>query len=1328
MQETNTFREVLLPKINNKIVKKILIFDPVISLYELGPEKNNEKTVIVLGYNDSTFEIHSYFNFKENVIIKTQHIDNKLINLSDITCVNSLSRDLSPSKSYTITCGNNSGKPIIIIYDFEEFNHQTSNSTMSGGRHVKFNEDIHKNIDFTCISYVDINPKCTKSKIYLIAGARNGFSYVIDLNSGEQCYTIIPLSNEVLFSLSTLIIKSTEFEDNDRKSIKFHVAQKELSSILVTGNFLGKIDVYELKESSYRFITRMSKELFNSIIYSLATFNNAIADSESPIVISGNRLIRKMSLNKEIILSLFYYSICLIPISFNIITTYSLFSLGNSDMTVRLWSLVSFTQLTVLRSHTAAIMKVMIKESDKFGPLIYSSSQDKTVKVWDLLTLTLIETLSGHSSTINSLAIYEFTSKGKTNNKNDLNGFPIVFTCSDDGRVIKYCTCSSDLVRSLQYSHGPGFSVGISTNEEESQITIYTGHDIQSAERLKTSNGFKGLACRWDLGTGVYKEHLKGVHKSGILALSLSTKYDLIVTTSFSDSFATLWKLSTGEILHKLVGENSNNDKGYGSIQLHELNSDLLICVAGGTGKIVTWEILSLGTSDDILTNIWTDVDEINEIGKSESIKIHEIEIDYSMIIEIINDNGAIRALELLKTKNDRNLILCGTRDEHFCIIEILKESKKNVLTYNILFQTKKLGSYVDCVIPFITKNESELFCCGCLDGIIKIYGQNKKENYNDLIVINELIYTASVKCIKAAYIYDSPVIISGYTNGSILIWDITKRNGSVIACLEGHVGVIMELDVLNSDIWFDPIMVSIGVDAKINIWDLYSLTCIRSEVIYPSFTFGNVQRSFDLDYNSFGSEKEDKNKDISIAWPRMYKLFQKHGSSILYSRFFFYVLENDSCYRQDFFKHFLLHQPLAVLKRQNYVNEFGISESSSLIEIAIIKQEEVCLHLIIRAWILLLNDNTNTNIFSVHKIHISLVLSVEVLKQLSERHPSEYFFLISKLKLVQSHENNTINCKRAGLKGDEYYIKSCSSSSRNNLWSDYVKSINQVETSSVELHTFPVSAYILPLCNSSHNDMLQSYIDVSEITNDISIFNSDIVFWSIYYSWESHGVKIHRKEGIKYILYIFFFTASAMFTSLADYKIHDNYEWLIIIFNGQSVNFIVFFAIALQILVICFALHYLYEELNQYLFEKNNANLSHRLAFYHHFGDIWNISDAIAYLGTLIGIILRFTNNDELGRSILAISSISQLFKCLYFLRAYKSFGPLVSMIINTAFDIRFFLTILSLLLFGFGQSFWILSFHDENNPFGSPYSALLSSVAYMLVGGDYEFNISSG
>lgn len=69
---------------------------------------------------------------------------------------------------------------------------------------------------------------------------------------------------------------------------------------------------------------------------------------------------------------------------------------------------------------------------------------------------------------------------------------------------------------------------------------------------------------------------------------------------------------------------------------------------------------------------------------------------------------------------------------------------------------------------------------------------------------------------------------------------------------------------------------------------------------------------------------------------------------------------------------------------------------------------------------------------------------------------------------------------------------------------------------------------------------------------------------------------------------------------------------------------------------------------------------------------DFWNRVDLVHLLGNAIGNVIRLVNMAETGASkiILTLACITMYFNILYYLRAFDSTGPLVSMILKISAD----------------------------------------------------------
>ena len=116
--------------------------------------------------------------------------------------------------------------------------------------------------------------------------------------------------------------------------------------------------------------------------------------------------------------------------------------------------------------------------------------------------------------------------------------------------------------------------------------------------------------------------------------------------------------------------------------------------------------------------------------------------------------------------------------------------------------------------------------------------------------------------------------------------------------------------------------------------------------------------------------------------------------------------------------------------------------------------------------------------------------------------------------------------------------------------------------------------------------------------------------------------------------------------------------------------------------------------------------------------GSFWKVSELFVFICLPIGLISRLVYGEETDVSAIALSicSIMVWFKILYYMRPFQSSGPLVSMILQIAFDIRFFILIVFFVLAGFAQSFWLLSYHQSEGKFFSIKFTHYYTVMYML------------
>ena len=220
---------------------------------------------------------------------------------------------------------------------------------------------------------------------------------------------------------------------------------------------------------------------------------------------------------------------------------------------------------------------------------------------------------------------------------------------------------------------------------------------------------------------------------------------------------------------------------------------------------------------------------------------------------------------------------------------------------------------------------------------------------------------------------------------------------------------------------------------------------------------------------------------------------------------------------------------------------------------------------------------------------------------------------------------------------------------------------------------------------------------------DDVTLFDSDVGKHALQFAWDTYAGDVHIHASVKHLLYTLLFTLSlflfdiltAGVTSSSSAK--DQFGavlgWMLVSFSLVAIFYQV------------------YKEFQQFLTE-SQGNVGE------HFSDMWNVVDAMIHTTYFMGSVMRIGAREEtdFSRNTLSVCAMLMYFKFLYFLRAFEQTGPLVAMIFTIARDIIPFLIVLFIVLFGFTQAFWIISYRDPNLNFGIFDNALLQSFDFML------------
>lgn len=215
---------------------------------------------------------------------------------------------------------------------------------------------------------------------------------------------------------------------------------------------------------------------------------------------------------------------------------------SSADGTIRLWSLDTWTNLVVYKSHTSPVWDV------RFGPhghYFLSCSVDRTARLWSTPNIAPLRLFVGHDSDVETTAWHP-------------NG-AYVFTGSG----------------------GPDKTVRMWSIQSGAAVRIFTGH-TGNVTALACSNTGKVLASAddrgeillWDLATGRLTKRMRGHGRGGIWSLDWSVESSVLISGG-ADGTVRVWDVAPNKDAGgKVIGEGGAGAKVDGTG-----------VAAGGAGK-----------------------------------------------------------------------------------------------------------------------------------------------------------------------------------------------------------------------------------------------------------------------------------------------------------------------------------------------------------------------------------------------------------------------------------------------------------------------------------------------------------------------------------------------------------------------------------------------------------------------------------------------------------------------------------------------------------------------------------------------------------------------
>lgn len=203
----------------------------------------------------------------------------------------------------------------------------------------------------------------------------------------------------------------------------------------------------------------------------------------------------------------------------------------SADATIRLWSLDTFTNLVVYRSHTSPVWDVRFSP---FGHYFISSGADRTARLWSTAHIAPLRLFVGHDSDVDTVAWHPNSA--------------YIFTASGN----------------------PDRSIRMWDIQRGSAVRLFTGHtgnitalSCSPNGKLVASADDRGEILLWDLATGRLSKRMKGHSRGGIWSLDWSVESSVLVSGG-ADGTVRVWDVqpaTTSSSDGKIIGEGGAGTK-----------------------------------------------------------------------------------------------------------------------------------------------------------------------------------------------------------------------------------------------------------------------------------------------------------------------------------------------------------------------------------------------------------------------------------------------------------------------------------------------------------------------------------------------------------------------------------------------------------------------------------------------------------------------------------------------------------------------------------------------------------------------------------------------
>lgn len=367
-----------------------------------------------------------------------------------------------------------------------------------------------------------------------------------------------------------------------------------------------------------------------------------------------------------------------------------------------------------------------------------------------------------------------------------------------------------------------------------------------------------------------------------------------------------------------------------------------------------------------------------------------------------------------------------------------------------------------------------------------------------------------------------------------------------------------------------------------------------------------------------------DAQETVDKGWPRISALSARYAQCLWMENSELFVMACTQR-RSDFLLKFQAMLGVMLPRMGNII------QNKTLLRFCIENKDLQCTRILLSAWSRLLNTAILSKMMI--KVHPSMYLHPTELLLLGSVYPAEFTVFIRSIRLVLVDLNVSMCSNTSGS-----VTAGCTLQTVTDPYKQFDVSVYGDEHSVGQ----PVTLCYLPLHDAASLDMLYMYLQTSIALSSVEIFDTDVVIYALRYAWTYFAYNIHIRSTIMFALFIGLYTPTML-----------GFEYLIRSDDQNNVNFGWFLQ---TITFICFICRVAYSAFKTY---KIVHTYNECVAY---ISDPWVVLDVLTQVLGIVGLVTRYVARGEsdVSRSFLSLTTVLLWFRGLYYLRPFRSSGPL--------------------------------------------------------------------